>query len=199
MSNPLSRTARRAIGQRKTVIAVLGVALAYAPKIQKVFDWLSWLEDDSVKIIPYLKIVWAFVLSPYFGPIITMVAVGVLFWRAWPQETSARAGFFIAMLEERIALARALVRHPTISLMEWKTWEQQSILDIAKFLPLGSRHIRLFQAAGDLTMREQEEGEAAHKKAIDRQVRALNELIDRIDGGELRKEAAAMAAVRQRV
>ncbi len=199
MSNRFSRTARRAIGQRKTVIALLTIALANAPNIQQVFDWLSWLKDHSVKVVPYLKIVWAFILSPYFGPTITVVALAVLFWQLWPQETAARAGFFIAMLEERIALARALVRHPTISLMEWKTWEQQTVLDIARFLPLGSRHMRLFQAAGQSTMREQEEGERAHKKAIDRQIRALSELIDRIDSGELRKEAAEMAAARQPV
>src|SRR5260370_4676316 len=178
MSNRLSRTVRRAIGQRKTVIAVITIALSYSPQIRQVFDWLSWLKLHSVKAVPYLKIVWLFILSPYFGPTITLVALSVLCWQMWPEETSARAGFFIEMLEEGIKLARALLRHPTITFMEWKTWEEQTVIDIARFLGLESRRIRLFQAAGQLTIHEQEQGEPAHKKAIDREIRTLTELID---------------------
>ena len=190
MSTRLSRTVRRA-GQRKTIIALSIIAFSYAPQIQQVFNWLSWLEGHSVKVVPYLKIAWAFVLSPYFGPTVTLVALVVLFWRLWPNETSARAEQFIAMLEERIALARTLVRRSRVSFTDWKTWEEQTVIDIARFwgLDFGWRCIRLFRASGDLTMHEQEEGDPAHKKAIGRQIRVLNELIDRTDSGELRKEA----------
>ena len=177
------------------LLAAIPFIWAWLRKTHDVVDQLQWWRDETVKAAPYfepyLAIVWTFILSPYFTLFLTLCAVGFLVWRAWPASSTTRAEFFIEMLEERIGVARALIKQTNVSLMDWKTWEEKTVLDMDRFIsqPIYSRYIQLFRLAGELTTLEYEKGEESHKRAIGRQIRMLNELIDRIDRGDFQKEA----------
>jgi hypothetical protein len=82
-----------------------------------------------------------------------------------------------------------LAKQPKLDFIEWKTWEEKTVLDMSRFLPGPSRHFGLFREAGELTTNEYEKGDESNQVAIRRQIRMLSELIDRIDRGEIQKEA----------
>jgi len=156
------------------------------PKIEAIVNGLKSVHA----LIPRLGVVVNFIISPYFAPTMVVAAVGLLLWRHWPASNpTTRAEFFIEMLEERIMLARALAKNPKLDFIEWKTWEEKTVLDMSRFLPSPSRHFALFRKAGELTTNEYEKGGESTKAAIRRQIRMLGELIDRIDRGEIQKEA----------
>jgi hypothetical protein len=154
------------------------------PQINAVFNLL----ESIPAMIPKLGLAIKFIISPYFAPTMIAIAIVLLFWRHWPVPLPSRAKFFIEMLEERIALARLLLKQPKVGFTEWKAWEEKTVLDMARYLPSPSKHFKLFRQAGDLTTHEYEKGDPSNKVAIHRQVRMLNELIDRIDRGEIQKE-----------
>jgi hypothetical protein len=184
MSWRVYRTVRRAASLADAVRTTILLAIGFLPKIEAVANGLKSVHA----LIPRIGVVVNFIISPYFAPTMVIAAVGLLLWKHWPASHATRAEFFIEMLEERITLARALAKNPKLDFIEWKTWEEKTVLDMGQFLPSLSRHFGLFRKAGELTTNEYEKGDESTKVAIRRQIRMLSELIDRIDRGEIQKE-----------
>ncbi|MGO9602512.1 MAG: hypothetical protein ACLQAT_03750 [Candidatus Binataceae bacterium] len=189
MSFRIYRTLRRAITIRDAIIAAIAIVLSYVPRLLDAFDLLRRAKDDFVAMAPWLSILRPFVLSPYFPIAVIVLAFGILLWLHWPVPSSARAEAFIEMLEERIDLAQRLLKHTTnISMIESRTWEEQTVLDMAHYVQPESRYIALFREAGALTAHEYELGHEGIRRALIRQVRALRETIDHVDLGKVQEE-----------
>jgi hypothetical protein len=189
------RTLRRAITIRDAIVALGALLLAYAPKILNAFKLVDWAEHNSVTMRPWLHVLSVCILSPYFPVVVMVFVVGMLLWLHWPVPYSARAEFFVEMLEQRIALAHAILKQTTnISLLEWKTWEQRTLLDMDNYLNDRSRYSALFGNAGILTTFEHEAGHEGIRLAFKRQVRALKAIIDATDQGKVQAEAAKLGA-----
>lgn len=189
MSWRIYRAARRIATLRRILLTVAATVIGYLPYIPDVFKFLEWARDNSVKAVPTLRIVWIFILSPYFAPVLMVGTVTILFWKAWPVSTSARAESFIEMLEDRIKLGQALIKSSSaLTMVDWKTWEQKTFLDLTRFLGVRNELLDLFQSEGQFTTHEYEMGAEAPKRALRRQIRNLKELIDRTDQGKLRSE-----------
>jgi len=185
MSQRIYRTVRRAASLTDAVKTAILLAIGFLPKIKAVIDGLKSIRA----LIPRLGVVVNFIISPYFAPTMIVAAVGLLLWKHWPASNpTTRAEFFIEMLEERITLARTLAKKTKLDFIERKTWEEKTVLDMSQFLPSPSRHFGLFRKAGELTTNEYERGDESNKVAIRRQIRMLDELIDRVDRGEIQKE-----------
>lgn len=192
MSSRFRRTVHRITGVGTFARTAVGVAIAYLPAILDLLGYLQAVQSASTSMLPWFKLVWVFLLSPYFAPGVLFVTCGWIVWRAWPVSSSSRQEFFIEMIENQIELAQTLLkRSADISLIEWKTWEEKTVLDMAQYLTLGSRHIALFRLAGELATYEYESGGEGIRSAISRQIRTLQELIDRIDQGVLQRELRA--------
>lgn len=163
------------------------IALALVTHIDKVIKTLESVRD----MLPSVGVVITFILSPYFVPTIGLVALTLLIRRNWGAPNPAYIEDFIEMVEQKIRAGKAMLkRQPSVTLIEWKTWEQKTALDLAAFLD-GNLvwYLGWFRRAGNLTTDEYESKDDGHKRAIKRQIRMLRELIDRADRGVLRKQA----------
>jgi hypothetical protein len=136
MSWRIYRTVRRAASLADAIRTAILLAIGFLPRINAVLEYL----ESARKLMPRLGFVVGFIVSPYFAPTMVVAAVGLLLWKHWPGSNPTRAEFFIEMLEERIALARSLLKQPKVDFIQWKTWEEKTILDMGQYLPIQSRH-----------------------------------------------------------
>jgi hypothetical protein len=195
MASRIRRAAARAITPRTALLLLAGPVLGALQRVREIVETVEWWHQKIMVWSPHLAFPTALLLSPYFPAVLTVAAVGVLFWRAWPVKLSARAQSFIELLEERISLGKKLLAsRQSVTMIEWKTWEEQTILDLARCLTPHSHYLLLFRSTGNLTTHEYGLGEEGIKKAIGRQIRALREMIDETDEGKVQQESSHVSS-----
>jgi len=128
-------------------------------------------------------------LSPHVPMFIVLLAIGALFWQAWPRFSSALAESFIEILEEQADSAEIMVlQNPNLAIMEAKNWEAKTILKLTRYLGRTSRYIYEFQDAGRLATYEHQARQELPSRSLWRQIRLLREFIDATDRGDFARE-----------
>lgn len=113
-------------------------------------------------------------------------------------QVSAQADSFIEAAERWTQTARALLKARQLSLIDVATWQRRTELDLARCLGHGS-DFRRFQSEGSLLPTEYEQGEAALRSALNRQIRFLKELIHRADQEQLDFDLAEFERLHSRI
>jgi hypothetical protein len=165
---------------RKLLYLGGAIVIGYLPQILKFIGF-----ERMLSVMHIAAPVLAVLLSPLFPLVIVALAIVVLFWRAWPTDTSMDSEFFIEMLEQQIKLGRAILRQRHIDQMGWRTWVEKTTIDMSRYLPVECPAVQSFRYAGDPMTFEFDQGELWYRNGLDRQIRKLNELIDQTDSGEL--------------
>jgi hypothetical protein len=195
----VNRALRRALTVRDGIVIAVVFLVTYSPQIMNSLKLIDLAAANFVAMRPWLEVAVTSLFSPYFPIVAVSLVVVLLLWRHWPIAHGARAEFFIEMLEQRITVAkRVLKHHPDVSMNEWKQWEGETIIDLNHYLDDESGYFAIFQHAGNLTTFEYTAGHAGIRAAFNRQVRALRAIIDATDEGKIQKEAALLRAARLR-
>jgi hypothetical protein len=183
------RALRRTIVMSRSLRFRLPVLVALLLRSISVFDASEGVRDQSTGILRYLAFVWTFLLFPYLPLLIVLIALGMLFRKAWPRFRSVRAELFIGMLEEQVRRAETIIlKDANVGTTEARQWEAKAKRDLAEYLGPNSHCISEFQEAGRLTTYEYAARQASFNHNLERQTQLLREFIDRTDRGDFAKE-----------
>jgi hypothetical protein len=110
----------------------------------------------------------------------------------------ARTESLIETAERLLASRRQLERSKSLTLAQLRNWQAKATLDLRQFLWDGSAAIDAFKRQGRLLPTEYEMNETATYRALKRQIRSLEELIDRADRPQLDFSRSPHVTIKQK-
>jgi hypothetical protein len=175
---------RRRLGLRPIGFGLATGAAALLIWVHDLVESAQWLERELRGANRYVALIIRMLLSPAFYAAVSLATTLYLIIKIGMQPSESRTESFIEIVEKWICSAKDLLIQPQLTMIEIETWKQKTALDLAALVGHGSV-LATFRQAGQLLGSEYEAGESGLRAVLKREIRFLQEMIDRADRGQI--------------